>query len=41
VIRSQEVRLKGFELAPISNKIVRLPLAAAALLLCRGVATLP
>jgi len=41
VIRSQKLKMKDFELAPTANKIVKLPLAAAALLLCRGVATLP
>ncbi len=41
IIRSQEVRLAGFELQPVSKKILRLPIAVAALLLCRGVATLP
>jgi len=41
VIRSQEVRLAGLELQPMGNRMLRLPVAAAALLLCRGVATLP
>lgn len=41
VIRSQGLRLRGFELRPTSNRVMKLPLAAAALLICRGVATLP
>ena len=41
IIRSHGLQLAGFELPPIKKKIVKLPLAAAALLLCRGVATLP
>ena len=41
IIRSHRVRLAGFELPPTSNKILKLPLAVAILLLCRGVATLP
>jgi len=41
IVRSQEVRLAGFELQPVSRKILKLPIAVAALLLCRGVATLP
>jgi len=41
IIRSHRIRLAGFELPPTSNKILKLPLAVAILLLCRGVATLP
>ena len=41
VIRSSGIRIRGIEIPPISRKLVRLPLAAAVLLLCRGVATLP
>ncbi len=41
IIRSQEARLAGFKLESVSNKIVKVPIAVAALLLCRGVATLP
>jgi DNA primase small subunit len=41
VIRSGGIRLRGLEIPPISRSIVKLPLAAAVLLLCRGVATLP
>jgi DNA primase small subunit len=41
VIRSDGIRLRGLEIPPISRSIVKLPLAAAVLLLCRGVATLP
>ena len=41
VIRSHGFKLFDFEIPPIKRKIVELPLAAAVLLLCRGVATLP
>ncbi|MCX8187579.1 MAG: DNA primase small subunit PriS [Nitrososphaeria archaeon] len=41
VIRSNELRLAGFELPSKRKEILELPLAVAALLLCRGVATLP
>jgi len=41
VIRSDGMRLHGLEIPPIYRGVARLPLAAAVLLLCRGVATLP
>jgi DNA primase small subunit len=41
VIRSGGMRLRGVEIPLASRGVVRLPLAAAILLLCRGVATLP
>ena len=41
VIRSGGMRLHGLEIPPIYRGVARLPLAAAVLLLCRGVATLP
>jgi DNA primase small subunit len=41
VIRSGGMKLRGVEIPPVSRSIVKLPLAAAVLLLCRGVATLP
>jgi DNA primase small subunit len=41
VIRSGGMRLRGVEILPASKGVMKLPLAAAVLLLCRGVATLP
>lgn len=41
VIRSNELHLAGFELPSTRKGILKLPIAVAALLLCRGVATLP
>ncbi|MCD6420932.1 MAG: DNA primase small subunit PriS [Thaumarchaeota archaeon] len=41
LIRSHELELGGFKLEPTSNRILRLPIAVAILLICRGVATLP
>ena len=41
VVRSEVLRVKDFKLEPTSKKIVKLPLAAAIILLCRGVASLP
>jgi len=41
VIRTEEVRVRNFKLNPSSRRIMKLPLAVAVMLLCRGVATLP
>ena len=41
IIRTEELSLGGFELKPAENKIVKVPLAVAAMLLCKGAATLP
>ncbi|MBS7621674.1 hypothetical protein KEJ32_06150, partial [Candidatus Bathyarchaeota archaeon] len=41
VIRSGEIKARDVQIPPISGKVVKLPLATAVLLLCRGAATLP
>ena len=40
LIKSHELEVGGFRLEPTSNRILRLPIAVAILLLCRGAATL-